>query len=211
MALPNKIVVDFTNTKDRSGVNPIHQDPGDYRGVLKSVEHTIAQTENKTKQLVYIIGDADRPSATYRYNCPLTENSLWKIRNLLIAAGIEVPKKRLNIAAIAERILGREIGMALDDDEYQGRLRSQVVNVFPVKDLPDDESTPADVEDEDEDEDDDDEVEEEPTPRRTRKAAAAPAKKAPAKKAPARKTRKAEVEEEEDEDEDLDELDVDEL
>lgn len=207
MALP-KIVVDFTNTKDRSGVNPIHQDPGDYRGILKSVEHTISQTENKTPQLVYIIGDADRPSATYRYNCPLTENSLWKIRNLLIAAGIEVPKKRLIISVIAEKILGREIGMALDDNEFQGRVSSQIVHVFPVKDLPDDESTPIDDEDEDEDED---EVEEEPAPpRRTRKAAA-PAKKAPAKKAPAKKTRKVEVEEEEDEDEDLDELDVDEL
>lgn len=210
MAMPNKIIVDFTNTKDQSGINPVHQKAGDYRGLIKQVDHSIAQTENKTPQLVYIIQDADRPSAAYRYNCPLTENSLWKIRNLLIASGIEVPKKRLNIAAIAQKIVGREIGMTLDDDEYQGRMRSQIVGVFPVKDLPSDETGSVDPEDDDLDDEEDDDEEEAPSPRRRR--AAATAKKAPTRKTSTRKAKPAPVEdEEEDEDEDLDELDVDEL
>lgn len=168
--IPAKIVMDFTNTKDSSGFNPKHQPAGDYRGIIKSVEHTISKNENKTPQLVYAIADADMPSAVYRYNCPLTENSAWKIRNLLIAAGIQVPKKKVNIAGPATKIVGQEIGMSLDDDEYEGKMRSQIVGVFPASDLPDEDEAPAkkkapakkadtkpaDDEDETEDEEDED-------------------------------------------------------
>lgn len=212
MALP-KIIMDFTNTKDRSGYNPTHQKAGDYRGILKSVEHSISQSEKKTPQLVYAIADSDRPSAVYRYNCPLTEASGWKIRNLFIAAGIPVPKKRVNITALAEKIIGREVGMTLEDDEYEGRTRSQIVNVFPASDLHDrdDDESPVDPEDDDDDDEDDDEEEVvAPVAKATKKKAAPAAKAVPAKKAKA-KPAPVEEEDDEDEDEDLEELDIDDL
>jgi hypothetical protein len=151
--MPKQLVADFTNVKDQSGYSQTHQRPGDYRGKIKSVEYGVSQ-QNKTPMLTYALQDAKRPSATYRYNCTLTEKSLWKLRNLLVAAGVNVPKKKLNIAGIAEKIVGREIGMTLDDDEYEGKIRSQVVGVFPADELPqdanDDEET-VDQDDTDED------------------------------------------------------------
>lgn len=133
--LPKQIVVDFTNVKDSSGYSQTHVRSGDYRGKVKSVEYGESK-DNKTPMLTYALALATRPSATYRYNCPLTEKSLWKLRNLLVACGVNVPKKKLNIAAVAERIVGKEVGMSLDDDEYNGNIRSQVTSVFPASDLP---------------------------------------------------------------------------
>ena len=156
MPLPKQLVADFTNVKDASGYSQTHVKPGDYRGRVKSVEYGESQ-QNKTPMLTYSLQLVSRPSATYRYNCTLTEKSLWKLRNLLVAAGVNVPKKKVNISGIAEKIVGREIGMTLDDDEYEGRVRSQVTGVFPAADLPQD--APADEGDDDATADDDTDAE----------------------------------------------------
>lgn len=159
-------VADFTNVKDRSGVNPTHQPAGDYRGVIKDASEGKSK-QNNTPMVTYIIADADRPSATYRYNCTLTDKSLWKLRNLLVAAGLAVGQKKIKLtAATLNKVIGREIGMSLDDHEYEGKMSSEITNVFPADDLPDDEpeAPPAkkastkkaaavDEDDEDEDED----------------------------------------------------------
>lgn len=139
--MPAKIIVDFTNVKESSGFNPQHQEEGDYRGVIKSVEHSLSQN-NKNPMLTFAIGDADRPSAVYRYQCVLLETSLWKLRNLFVAAGINVPKKKLNISSVLPKLTGKEIGMSLADDEYEGKMRSMIAGVFPADDLADDEPAP---------------------------------------------------------------------
>lgn len=175
----NAIVVDFSNVKDQSGLNPTHQPAGDYRGKVVSFNQNPSKAGNP--QVTYTVQDVDRPSATYRYNCPLAENALFKLRNILVAAGVAVPKKKIKVDP--ERIVGREIGMSLDDHEYEGKMSSEIIGVFPASDLPAD----------------DDDTEDEPAPK-------AAAKKTTKKAAPAA----AEAEEEEEEEE-LDELDIDDL
>lgn len=185
-------VTDFTNVKDSSGFNPTHQPAGDYRGVVKDV--TAGKSNQGNDTVTFAIADANRPSAVYRYVCTFTDKSLWKLRNLVIAAGMSVPKKRIKLtAATLNKLIGKEIGMSLDDNEYEGKMSSQIMGVFPASDLPDDDGDTSTPVVEDDDDDDEDEVEEAP-----KKAAKKPAKKA--KPAP--------VEEEE---EDLDELDIDDL
>jgi hypothetical protein len=165
--VPAKIIVDFTNVKESSGFNQLHQEAGDYKGVVKDYSHDLSK-QNKNPMLTFQIADADRPSAVYRYQCVLTENSLWKLRNLLVAAGISVPKKKVNVASVLPKLKGKEIGMSLDDDEYEGKMRSQIVGVFPADDLADDEPPtpkkkpaskpkPTDDDDEDDTETEDDE------------------------------------------------------
>lgn len=152
---PKQIIVDFTNVREGSGYTQVHQRPGDYLGRVKSVEYGQSK-ENKTPMLTYALQDARRPSATYRYNCPLTEKSLWKLRKLLVACGVSVPSKKLNVHQVAEKIVGREVGMSLDDEEYNGKLRSQVIDVIPASELTQD--APADEEPEPTPTDDDDDA-----------------------------------------------------
>lgn len=131
-------IVDMTNVKDSSGVNPTHQPAGDYRGVIKDLQDGLSKNNNK--KLDVLIADVDRPSATYRYTCTFSEASLFKLRNLLVAAGMNAPKKKVKLtAAVLNKLIGREVGMSLDDDEYEGKMRSTIVGVFPADDLPEDE------------------------------------------------------------------------
>jgi hypothetical protein len=110
------------------------------------------------------------------------------LRNLLQAAGVTVPKKKLKIDPA--RVMGKIVGIELTDDEYEGRMKSIITNVFDPDEIDD-----ADTSAEDEDYEDDDEEEEE--------------EKLKKKKAPAKK--KKPVDEDEVDDEDLDELDLDEV
>lgn len=198
-ATPLKAVLDFTNVKESSGINPKHRPAGDYRVKIAKV---IANKSNAgNNQWVFTLVPTDMLSAAYPYYCTLNADSLWKVRNLLIACGIDVPKKKLNVDPT--RLVGKEIGVTLDDDEYDGKMKSVITAVFPSSDL-DDESVPAQDEDEPEVEEDG-EVEPEVEPEVEAEPAAKPAAK---RKAAAKPAPQAEPEVEEDE---LDELGLEDL
>jgi len=201
-ATPLKAVLDFTNVKENSGINPKHRPAGDYRVKIAKV---IANKSNAgNNQWVFTLVPTDMLSAAYPYYCTLNPDSLWKVRNLLIACGIDVPKKKLNVDPT--RLVGKEIGVTLDDDEYEGKMKSVITAVFPSSDL-DDESVPAQDEDEPEVEDEpEDEPEAEPEVEAEPEPAAKPAAK---RRAAAKPTPQAEpdgVEEDE-----LDELGLEDL
>jgi hypothetical protein len=143
---PTKRVLDFTNVKENSGINPKHRPAGDYRMKISKVTEEPKKNAPNEFQWIFVFTPTDMQSAAYPYYCQLDEKTLWKIRNLLIACGIQVPKKRVNVDP--NRLVGKEIGVTLDDDEYEGKMKSVVTAVFPASDL-DDEDAPADTGDED--------------------------------------------------------------
>lgn len=217
-------IIDFSNVKERGNFNPKHIDSGDYAATVTKVEQTDSKAGDP--MWVFTMELDDVPRATYPHYCVLTDNQYWKIKTLFEAAGIPVGKRKVKVDP--NKLIGKTIGVGMEDDEYEGRIKSVIVDVFPAEDLdevegdvePEDDDLeedeieeepapkkkkkrPAPVEeeeDEDEDEEDEDEEEEEPAPKRR-------SKKAAAKKAPARKKRPAD----DDEDEDEDELEIDEL
>lgn len=215
-----KRTLDFTNVKERGLYNPTQQEEGDYRATVSSIMEQ--DSKNGDPMWVFGLSLAGSKTAVYPYYCLLNEDNLWKVRNLIEATGKKVPKKRLSFEP--QTLVGKQVGITLEDDEYDGKMKSVIAQLFPAADLDDDEAPSVepdedeDIEDDaDEDIDDDedeDEEEEEPEPPKRKKKAAAPAKKAPAKKAPVKKKKAAPVEDDDDEDVDddeLDELDVEEL
>ena len=188
----SKKALDFSDVKDGSIFSTTHLEEGDYLAKIIQVEDRPAKDDED--MWVFAIQLQDRKSAVYPFYCKLVENQLWKLRNLLIAAGKSVPKKR--VAVDPNSIVGKTIGVTLEDDEYEGRLKSSIAAVFPASELADDADPDEDTAEELElDEDEDDEEEEAPK----KKAKAAPAKKSKSKKA----KKKA--------DDDDDELDLDDL
>lgn len=153
---PRKQVLDFTNVKESSGINPKHRPAGDYRVKISKVTEETSKKGNL--QWVFVMVPTDMQSAAYPYYCQLEENTLWKVRNLLIAAGIDVPKKKVNVDP--NKLVGREIGVTLDDDEYEGKLKSVITAVFPASDLDDAEDDASSDETEDEADDSEDVSEE---------------------------------------------------
>ena len=221
MAKATKMQLDFTNVKDGGSFNKKHQTPGDYRAkITKVVDAKSKKDDSKMWLFTIQVG-----TGLYPFYCKIQENQLWKIRNLFVAAGINVPKKR--VAVDPNKVVGKEIGVTLEDEEYEGKMQSEIGAVFPTSELedydPDDSEDDDDddddeeeedseeeeedddsEDDDDEDEDEEDEEEEEPEP--------APKKKKgkKAKEAPQGKKKKAKKVDDVDEDE-LEELEIEEI
>lgn len=174
-------VIDFTNVKEGGGsFSKKRQPEGDYRGKITKVADAPAKKDN-TPQWLFTI---EVNGQTYPYYCKHEENQFWKIRNILVASGITVPKKKVNVDP--NKLVGKNIAVTLEDDEYDGKAQSNVAAVFPLSELSDD-NVPDEDETADLDDDDDDADDAPPPPKK--------------KKAP-----EPEPEEEEDEDEDSDPL-----
>lgn len=138
-------VVDMTNVKDKSQFDTKHYTPGDYPGkVVKVLDHTSKEGHDNW----LVVFELDGKRGTYPYYCGTDADSLWKIRNVYIACGINVPKKKLKLDP-ANQLKNKKLGLTLDDDEYEGRVRSKVMGVLPLSELTDegvDDADDADVE-----------------------------------------------------------------
>lgn len=211
----SKQAVDFTNVKEGGNFSKKHMPAGDYLAKITKVEDAMPKDKtDKTPMWLFTIQLKSTPSATYPYYCKLQENQLWKVRNLLVAAGINVPKKK--VAVDPNRLVGKMIAVSLDDTEYEGKEQSEVNGVFSPAELDGDgggASSEDDTEYEDPDvEADEDDEDEEPAPKKKAK------KKAPEPAAdedededeepvkPAKKKKKAKQV-----DEDADEIDIEDL
>lgn len=161
--------LDFTDVKDGgASFNKKRVPMGDYLAKITKCEDSPTK-ETKEPQWLYTISLVDKyTDRIFPYYCKLQANQLWKVRNLFLAAGVTIPKRKVKLDP--NRVVGKLIGITLEDDEYDGKLQSNIVQTFPASDL-EDGAEPEDNEAEDELEDE--EEEEEPAPVR-RKARPAP-------------------------------------
>jgi hypothetical protein len=138
--------LDFTNVKEGGGISAPRVPAGDYRAKIVEVrEEVVSSGANQGQPMWnFVVQLTERRSATYPYRCTLVENQLWKVRNILIAAGKQVPKKRVNVDP--NNVIGSDIGITLEDGEYEGREKSEIAAVFPASELADDDSGEAEVE-----------------------------------------------------------------
>jgi len=194
--------IDFTKVPEGGGnFNKKRQRAGDYQAKITKVEDAKSKAAGDPMWLFTIVVG----SGKYPYYCQFKENTLWKIRNLIQSAGLKVPKKRVNVNPAI--LVGKNIGVTLEDAEYEGKLQSEIASVFPLSELENAES-PDEGDDDEVDEDDvevatdveDEEEEEEP-------AAAAPKKDK--KKKDRAKTRSSAVEDVSDDE--LEELDIEDM
>lgn len=159
--------LDFTNVKEGGTFSKKHMPAGDYLAKITKVEDASPKdTSDKTPMWLFTIQLKNTPSATYPYYCKLQENQLWKVRNLLVAAGITVPKKKVGVDPT--KLVGKTVAVSLDDTEYNDKMQSEIGSVFSPNDLDGDVETDDDVDEPDEDEDED----ETPAPKKTKKAPA---------------------------------------
>ena len=185
---PAKVrTLDLTNVKERQ-FNKKHQPAGDYAGKVLKVQDVKAKQSGDPMWLFTLKAG----SGSYPYYCKFDAENVWKVVNLFVAAGIKVPKKKLKIDP--NKVVGMDVGVTLDDTEYEGRMQSEVAGVIPLDEVEGaEEGTDEDEEEEDAEEEETEEEEdeeEEPAPKKK-------SKKGKKKTAP-------------DEDE-LEELDVEEL
>lgn len=192
------MVLDMTNVTDGAVFNKRRQPEGDYKGKIIGVQNAKKKAEPSKKMWLWTISVG---SGTYPYYTGFGEKELWKIRNLFTAAGVAIPRKRTKLDPNA--IVNKYIGVALGDDEYDGKKQSVIDNTFPVSELEDA------VEEADED-DEEEEDQEEDAPKSSKKSKAKETTKAKATK-DSKKNKKSKKKSTDVDDDELEELDVAEI
>lgn len=175
MAKATAAQIDFTNVKDGGNFNKKHQSPGDYKAKVTKVADAKSKKDGAKMWLFTIqVG-----TGTYPFYCKHEANQFWKIRNLLVAAGMNVPKKRVNVDP--NKVVGKSIAVTLEDEEYEGKMQSNVAATFPISELEEsdgDADDDAEPDDEDEATASDDDEEEAPKPKKEKKGKKDKGKKA---------------------------------
>lgn len=123
-----KISIDFSDVKAPS-FSPVHQAPGVYNAVIAGVEMAKTKSDN-TDMLVFTIGAGP---GRYPYYCKIVPNQLWKLRELVEATGTKVPNRVVQIDP--SKYVGAKINIELEDDTYNGKLRSRVARVAPFAEV----------------------------------------------------------------------------
>ena len=122
------ISIDFSDVKAPS-FSTVHQAPGVYNAEIAGVEMTKTKSDNTDMLVFAIVAGPGR----YPYYCKIVPNQLWKLRELIEAAGTKVPNKGVQIDPA--KYVGARINVELEDDSYQGKLRSRVARVAPFSEL----------------------------------------------------------------------------
>lgn len=130
-----KITLDFSNVSEGSTFSPRRLQEGAYLATLAKVESKTSKAGNP--MLVYTVIPVEHPTAVYPYYVLLEEKQLWKFRALLLAAGKEVPKRKVMVDP--ESIVGKQIMIDLEDSEWEGREKSVIAGIFK----PEEKATPV--------------------------------------------------------------------
>lgn len=123
-----KLSIDFSDVKAPS-FSTVHQEPGVYNAEIAGVELTKTKSDNTDMLVFAIVAGPGR----YLYYCKIVPNQLWKLRELIEAAGTKVPNKVVQIDPA--KYVGAKINVELEDDIYQGKLRSRVARVASFSEL----------------------------------------------------------------------------
>ncbi|QGH75905.1 hypothetical protein SEA_AXYM_38 [Gordonia phage Axym] len=158
-AKPLVAKIDFTNVTEGSGIRPKQLPPGEYAASIKDVKAGNSK-KTGTPQWCFLIVPDKHPGATYPYYCQLTADQAWKIRQVLVAIGVSVPKSVKTIDA--SKLIGKKLGIILEDDEYEGKLKSVIDSLIPLSEVDEGDTPAAEDEDDDEPEDSADEPEDDP-------------------------------------------------
>lgn len=160
-----KVKVDFGGVESRGGKKGSggrkHYKAGDYAVKVKKVVAGKSGgdgDEGKPRlEVMYVFTTGKLKGNEIRDDLYLTEKSLWRLRQALEAMKIKVPNKAVNLDIDTMR--GKTCAITIEDEEYESKLYSKVVDTFLLSELEDDEAD--EDEDDDDEEDDEDEADDE--------------------------------------------------
>lgn len=158
------VEVNFSDTESRGGSKGMRSaqvPPNDYAvKVIKAELTTSSEKETPGIRVVFKITQGKYKGKELVDNLWLTKKSLWRVRQALEAMGITVPSSKFKVEP--SKLVGTTCAITVDDEEYDGKVRSRVVDTFRLADFEEDEDDgelAGDEDDEDSDDDDDDDDE----------------------------------------------------
>lgn len=159
--MAKKEKIDFSGVSKEIGARGRHIPPGDYE--CKIVAVTKKWKDDDRTNVPYFnwkmeVAKGQEKGAPLYYTTSLKVEALWNLRNLIYA----VTKKNVagkSLSFDPETLIGKRVGVTVEDDEYKDKLVSRAVDVFNLEERAE-ESEDEDEDDEDEEEEDSDEEDE---------------------------------------------------
>lgn len=153
MPTPSKLTVDFSQVEDRrEGGKAAHVPEGDYLLKVAGIELKSKKDDETSKYLSWRFTIAApekyKNAGSIYHSTSLKPESLWSLRNLLEDLGLTVPKKSVGLPLAEIAKSGKIVGATLEDDEYQGKVKSKIAATFK-KEVYDAQPTTEDATDED--------------------------------------------------------------
>lgn len=152
---PRKLSVDLTGVEGKKGGRRIPE--GDYLFKIKDYE-VGEKKDDSSKKWMRVALDIEKGPTDGEFSemFGLAQNQLWRFRAFLEAVGFTKLKSGINNIPL-DKLPGRRFAGTVADDEYNGKIKSQIQDFFSAKDFENlgTADTPDD-EDEAEDEDEDD-------------------------------------------------------
>lgn len=119
------IQVDFTDVETRELIPD-----GDYAIKVKEVTE---EEGDKGKYLNWnmVVTTGEYKGKTLWYITSLTKQSLWNLRAVLEALGLEVPKGKMGLDLPSYK--GLEMGVAVETEKYRGKTKNVVVDIYNLE------------------------------------------------------------------------------
>lgn len=126
--MAKKIRLDFSKVEDRTGWNTKEIPEGVHEFKIVGVD--VGEAKDGTDMLTYALVPMNPKYKTRRfpYYCKIQQNQLFKIRDLLVAAGISVPKKVTSIDP--EAPVGAIVAAEVSDEVGQYAGRSTIDGIY---------------------------------------------------------------------------------
>lgn len=153
-----KITLDFSKVEERSGWNSKEMPEGLHEFKIELVDHKDAN--DGTAMTTYGLRPTNPKYKTrlFPYYCKHQANQYFKLRDIFVAAGIPVPKKKQSLDLDAP--VGKIIAAEVRDATGQFAGRSEIDGVYDRSIIEDDDQEGVDDEDEVDEDDIDDEADE---------------------------------------------------
>lgn len=139
-----KVKVDFSE----AGAGRIKEE-GDY--LIKPVKIELEEGD-KAQYLAweYEVTEGDHKGATLYNNTSLSAKSLWALRDVLEAHGIDAPEEAMNLDL--DKILkdAEVAGCCVELETFQGKKKARITDIFSAEDVDSDSSEESDLPGEDE-------------------------------------------------------------
>lgn len=124
------VVVDFSGVGSRNKVVKA----GNYRVQVMKVTKGISKPGNPKLDWIFIVSAGPEEGHRFQpYTTSLMTQSLWNLRGVLEALGVEVPEGPLQI--VYRELKGLELGLTVEHETYQKRVKERIIDLFPLEEL----------------------------------------------------------------------------
>lgn len=126
-----KLKLDFTNVNDNGDFKKVDK-PGTYNVKISKVEAKKSQAGKPYLNWEFTVIDEEFKGSKLWFVTSLQPQALFNLRNLLVAAGLDVPKSVVSIDL--DTVIGRIVAVKVEMETYNGEQRARVKSIIKAKD-----------------------------------------------------------------------------